>query len=224
MAAFVNKKVQLEELDLIWNKIPYKFIELIFMSEEERRKPENIAFQEVQATLDDLKILQIKDYTTTLVTFSKGKYIAFPTNYYHLINDRTLVGKVCSGCDGNVQQTQEATNRLTRTEVLPNKLDNTMAKTREDSPISEESGNRLYVYNLYKGNSQFNINEIYIDYLKKPTVVAYNDVTFPNGTTVIEFPDQTCYKFIDMCIIYISKITQQNQQKITNLMQQSSIQ
>ena len=217
IAAFVNKQITVDELDVYWAKCNYKFIDLIFMSKEERNKPENIAFQEVQAILDDLKILQIKDYSTALVPFGKGMYIPFPANYAHLINDRTLVAKTCDGCNGGLEQTKEVINRETKTESLYNKLDNTMSKTSEDSPISELAGGNLYVYNMFRGQQQFRINNIVIDYLRKPVPVKFNDVTFPNGATVLEFPETTCYKLIDLCVKYISIVTQQNQNKIQNL-------
>lgn len=217
IAAFVNKNIEIEEMDYFWKQSVYKFIELIFMSDKERMRAENVAFQEVQAVLDDLKILQYKNYTGSLVAFDNGKYLVLPDNYVHLLNDRTVVAKTCYECSQPVERTREIPNRLTETELLYNKLNNSQSKTSVDSPISEIDGLNIYVYNTYKGSEQFRINNIKIDYLKQPTDVTYNDVTFPNGTTVLEFPEQTCYKLIKCCIIYIAMVTQQNQQKIANL-------
>jgi len=219
IAAFVNKNIEPDELDYIWNQMFYKFIDLSFLPEEKRRLPQYQLFQEIQASVDDLRNLQESDYTNTLTLFSNGKKLLLPLNdYHHLINDRTLTSKVCKDkCGVETKQTLIGTNRLTKAEELHNKLNNTLAKTTPENPISKLDGDFLFVYNTYKGKKVFDIDAIYIDYIKTPEFTKYNDTGFPLGTKVYEIPDQTCYKLVRMCIIYISTVTQQNPQKISNL-------
>lgn len=212
IAAFVNSDVQLPELDVYWNEMTYKFIELVFMSSELRKDSENLDFQEIQASLDDLKNVTVKDASLALTVFAKGKYGTLPNDYNHLVSDRTLVAKTC----GKVLQTKESQNRLTGSEDLNNWIDNYTFKTNSESPISSLNVNSLYVYSFFRGKQLFDINQILIDYVRNPVNVAFTN-NGGNGAQILELPNATCYKIIRMCIIYISKITQQPQQKIVNI-------
>ena len=219
IAAFVYFDIQKEELDAAVTNRIYKFIELIFLSEKEKQRIENQQFQEVQAILDDFRILEVKNtFITVLTAHSQGMYGALPANYQHLINDRTLITKTCGL---NTFVDVEVVNRLTKSEPIYNVLDNTMSKTSVQSPISEITGNSIYVYNLYKGVKQFDIKEIRIDYLKKPAVIDYNGGA-GGGSQVLEFPNATCFKLIKMTINYLMEVSQQNQQKIINLQNATS--
>lgn len=209
IAAFVYTDIQKPEMDLVWNFITNVFISLIFMSDEERVTIENIQFQEVQATLDDLRELQVKDYSATLTVVSRGKSAALPENYLHILRTRTIVGKMCN----NVLQTRSRTNRILPSETIEDSLDNIIFKTSTNSPISFLNANELLVYNQFRDVEQFTIEGVYIDYLKKPAIVAYG----VDGGDILELPDATCYKLIRICIKYLSIVSEQNQNKINNL-------
>jgi hypothetical protein len=211
IASFAYANVQLQELDYNWNYCTDLFIQLAFPDKYAVQKPEK--YQDVQASIDDLKILEVLGNTNTLLTTTIGSYpvsyITLPENYRHLLNDSTLVKPL------NCDTTREVPNRLTETEDIKTILENSIFKTSQESPISHLSGNNLYVYNFYKNTKQFDIEAIYMDYLAKPTKVDFGN----NGSTVLQFPDQTCFKIIKTAIIYMSIIAEQNPNKIQLLKQ-----
>jgi hypothetical protein len=206
IAAFVYSDVLLPELDVFWNEGTNKLIELAFP--DESNDNQNKKYQSVQASLDDLRVLEILNHSPTITSEALGSYttsyITLPSNYRHLLNDTTTVKKI--GCETYVQ----APNRLTKSEDIYNLLETSVFKTSVKSPISRLTGNRLYVYQTYKGIKQFDIGAILIDYIKKPDVVAYGST----GNTVLQFPDQVCFKIIDIVLIYIAIVAEQNPNKI----------
>lgn len=213
IAAFVNMDIDKRELDYHINHVVDKFIKLVFPDEKDIYPNED--YSKIQASLDDLRVLEVNDYTPSMTVFTSGGYtgkkITLPTNYRHLINDRTIVKPLTCTIDRVI----ESPNRLSRASLIKNILENSTTRTYIESPVSRLSGNELLVYDSYKGKQQFNIENIVIDYLKKPNVISYG----VDGSTVIEFPDQVCHKLVDLAVIYISKISEQNPNKINFLEQ-----
>lgn len=213
IAAFVYANVELPELDYFWNQGTDIFIQLAFPDKYAIVNPEK--YQDVQASVDDLQVLEVLGYTNTIQSILLGKhnakYITLPIDYRHLLNDVTLVKPVNCTTD----ETREVANRLTLSGDIKNLLDNSIFKTSINSPISRLSGNNLYVYTTYKGQEQFLVDGIQIDYLKKPDIVSYGI----DGSTVIQFPDQVCFKIIKAVLIYMTIVAEQNTSK-TQLLKQ----
>lgn len=221
IAAFVNADIQLPELDYFFNQGVSKFVELAFPDEDDNKNPSkrNEKYAGIQATLDDLRVLEILGYNKNsgvgifndfTIGKNSGKSLSFPTNYRHLLNDRAVV--IPLNCAST--EAREVPNRLTQSDILPNILDSSYYKTDKESPISRLSGNILYVYNTYNNKVQFTIDNIYIDYIKKPDTVSYG----VNGATVLQFPDHVCFKIIEVVLIYIEIVSEQNPQKIQQLL------
>lgn len=213
IAAFAYRNVLLPELDYFWNYGTDMFIQLAFPDKYAIQNPEK--YQDVQASLDDLRALEVLGASNTLLSKTIGSYtvnyITLPNDYRHLLNDSTVVKPINCG-----DETREVPNRLTKTETIKNLLENSVFKTSIESPISHLSGNELLVYNYYKNIKQFDIENIYIDYLKKPQLVSYGN----DGSQVIQFPDQVCFKIIKTTIIYIAILSEQNSNKIQQLLKQ----
>lgn len=209
IAAFVYKNVKIEELDYFWNHVTALFVEYYFLPEDKRRLVEFTELEQIQANVDDLRVLLVPNNTLTpIVTFNEGKYADFPANYLHLVSDSTLIDKTCYVDSTKTTKRIKVQNRLQKTEDLRNVLDNTLAKSTIDSPVSHIAGNSIYVY-----ENNFTVAGIVIDYYKKPTAISYG----VSGSTVLEFPDITCRKIINLLILYIAKVTQQDPTKIQNL-------
>lgn len=217
IAAFVYRDVLEDELDYFWNQGTNKFIQLVFPDEDSTGEYSrfNERYEKIQVTLDDLRVLEILGYNLVGLsdfTFGNysGKFLPLPINYRHLLNDRTIVKPI----DCDTDETREVPNRLTKTNILNNVLENSIYKTSLSSPISHLSGNRLYIYSTYKNKEEFTIENIYFDYLKKPDIVTYGST----GSTILQFPDDVCFKIIDITLIYISIVAEQNPQKIQGLL------
>lgn len=214
IAAFVNRDIKLPELDYFWNQATDTFITLCVPDEnKELMMPKNTIekYSDVQASLDDLRVLEILGYTVSpLSTFTEstytGKSITIPANYRHLLNDKTKVQPI--GCSAD--KARVVPNRLTKRQDFDNVLENKYYKTDAESPVSSLSLNALKVYDSYKGVKQFDILDIYMDYLKNPAVVAYG----VDGSSVLEFPNNVCFKIIKTTLIYISIVSEQNPNKI----------
>ncbi len=209
IAAFVNKNVETWELDFFWQKGTNKFIKIAVPNIDDTRIEEE--YEGIQASLDDLRVLVVGNTAITLgseTTFGGYTYKAgsLPATYRHLLNDRTKVSPV--NC--TTTETREVPNRLTKHQDLFNILENSLQKTTIASPVSKIEGSNIVVYNSYKGVKQFNIEALYIDYLKKPTIYTY---ATDSGTT-LEFPDDVCFKIIDTTLLYMMKVAEQNPTKI----------
>ncbi len=219
LAAFVYADIQLKELDLFVNQGISKFIELVYPDiDDDASNPErrNEAYSKIQASVDDLRVLEVNGYTSTISDFTtgtyKGKKLTLPANYRHLLNDRCIVSPL--NCATTV--TAEVPNRLSKRQNLFNILDSNIHRTHIESPISVLTPTEIQVYNTFKGNKIFDINSIYIDYLKKPDTVAYGS----SGDTDLQFPDHVCYKIIETIIIYISIVIEKNPNTIELLKRQ----
>lgn len=103
--------------------------------------------------------------------------------------------------------TSVRTNRLTKSEDLPTILQNSFTKSNFKSPVSELVGNELFVY-----SKNFDVAEICINYLKKPT-----NVNFFTNTSLVEFNDDIQKYIIEKTIQHLAIRSEQNQQKIVNL-------
>lgn len=213
IAAFVNMDIDKRELDYHVNHIVDKFIKLVFP--DERDIYPNEEYSKIQASADDLRVLEVNDFTPSMTVFTSGGYtgkkITLPADYRHLLNDRTVVKPLnCVTTD-----IIEVPNRLTKGDLIKNVLENHIHKTSVESPVSRLTGNELLVYSSFRNKPQFTIENIIIDYIKKPANIAYG----ADGSSIIEFPDQVCHKLVDLAVIYISKISEQNPNKIQFLEQ-----
>lgn len=208
IAAFVNREIDEREMDYIWSGSTDRLLRLIVPSDSD--KDENDKYSNIQASLDDIRVLEVLGQSGTLTSFTQGTYtgkkVDLPANYRHLLNDRTLVHPLTCATGVNY----EVPNRLTKSDPLFNILDSKLYCTTAESPVSRLSGNTLHVYNTYRGIKQFDIENIYFDYLKKPAAVAYG----ANGSSTIEFPDNVCFKILDIAAIYAAIIAEQNPNKI----------
>ncbi len=195
LSSFAYRDILPEEKDIAIDKTTYDFIRAVF-------KPDtaNNDFQDHQITTDDLRVLEEKDYSIDVVSFKDGYKAEFPSNYIHLISDRSVVVTECGD--------KEFENRVIKSEKLRPVLGDSWTKTVPNSPVSNESGNFLYVY-----TDNFTIKKVYIDYIRKPRKVSLANDVNP------ELPDNVMHVIIDKTILRLSKVTEQPQQKIINLSQ-----
>lgn len=213
LTSFAYQDMLPEELDIAINANINRFIELA-LSKERDGKPHN-GFQDTQKKLDDIRELQNKDVSLSPITaFTDGDkvgvFAVLPLDYNHLINDRSIVNITCNIKGVPTITTKVRPNRVIDQEVLPNVLDNFFTKTDKDSPVSNLSGNNIYVYH---NPSNFIVSGIIIDYIRTPKKIDFNN--FP--LVVMEFPDPTCYKIAKMVVHHLSTVTEQNPQKIANI-------
>lgn len=204
--------IQREEFDLVINRTIDKIIQKAFRPEDvppQEKQDLELYFDKYQFTQDDFKVLKVKDDITTVTPFRRGVLRSLPSDYRHLINDRTIISKECYEDGVKVTKSKEVPNRLTKTEDIYTILENPFITTKEESPLSELVDNELRVYT----DDKFTVTNIIIDYCKEPAVV--DTVNFPNQD--LEFSNPTCYKIADFAISYLAKITEQPQQKIVNL-------
>jgi len=215
ISAFVYKDARPSELDYFWKGGTYMFIKLA-LPEIDSSIPDK-KYSSIQTSLDDLRAITVSNAVInnlTESTFGGHTYVSgsLPVNYMHLLNDRAIVQPIDCTTDGFI----EVPNRLTKAETLFNVLDNSIHRTTVNSPVSKISGNVITVYISYKGKKYFNVDNLYIDYLRTPTTYTY---ATDSGTT-LEFPDNVCFKIIDTVVIYMSIIAEQNPQKIQFLASQ----
>lgn len=212
IAAFVGRGFETWELDYLLYNGTNKFVDLVFPDTNDLKQNEK--YSDIQASIDDLRAITISNHS--LASFSEateGGYIVFkgnlPSDYRHLINDRTVLNSLVPGCEAT-DVGLVAPNRLTEQDELFNVLVNRLHRTSPASPVSKLAGGVLTVYASYKGVKQFQATSIQIDYVKNPT--KYNYAT-DSGTTV-EFPDGVLFKIIKTTLIYAATIAEQNPNKI----------
>lgn len=117
-------------------------------------------FQESQEKKDFLRTLEVLDKEITpLVSGTDYKEGDLPSDYLFLTGDSTQL-TYCS-------IVMRKPNRLTKTEPLREVLDFAFSKTVYESPVSVIHGSKIRVY-----FSDFTINKIFIDYLKKPATIS----------------------------------------------------
>lgn len=111
-----------------------------------------------QRELDEIRSLLVKNISLVKdVGLSNLEYDVYtlPDDYYFLISDKSSTIS-CS-------VTKVYQNRLYSTENLYEILEDTHFGTKYNSPVSELSTEKLYVYK----NSNFTIDSVIIDYIKK---------------------------------------------------------
>jgi hypothetical protein len=121
-------------------------------------KPDN-----KQKRVDELRSLIVKNtYLVKNTGLSTSDYQAYalPSNYLHLINDRSTT-TYCNRTFNNVD------NRQVEGEEIYNILNYSFTKPTYKSPVSHLNGNYLYVYL----NSTFNITSVVIDYYRQPVAI-----------------------------------------------------
>lgn len=213
IAAFVGRSYETWQMDYLWYTGTNKFVDLCIPNKEDMRPDEK--YSDIQASIDDLRAITVANATPNVTKHTEGGYtvykISLPTNYRHLINDRSItLGIGCTGNGGVVP------NRLVEQDDLYNILENKLYKTVASSPVSKIDDNKLYVYASYKGVEQFTVNAIFIDYIKNPTKYTF---ATDSGTT-IEFPENVVFKIIKTTLIYAATIAEQNPNKIQLLERQ----
>lgn len=104
--------------------------------------------------------------------------------------------------------TANRTNRLTKSEDIPDVLNGKFSKSVINSPISELVGNELQIY-----TNDFEIAKINITYIKKPTPVNYN-----TNVTLIEFAEDIQKYIVEQTVQHLMiRGGQDGQQKIVNM-------
>ncbi len=206
MGNFAYDDLQKEEVDIAINYSIDKSLRNVF-SPKDKRQPMSASkdgFEDLQLLLDDFKVLKEEDFPLTgLLTIGNKVKGTLPGNYYHLINDRSVLNKPNCG-------SIEKPNRLTDSEIVHTLLDTELGKTVAERPVSTLAKNVLTVY-----QEGFTVTEILIDYYKKPAKVDFNNPV--DGTGVIEFEDTTCYKIAEHIAKVCSIWLEQPQLKITYL-------
>lgn len=210
LGTFYTQDLLPEQIDLEVNKV----INLLIRNAFNREQIRGYGLEDVQLRLDDFNNLMVKDqeFTVTNISTNVGKagvFMTLPDNYLHLINDRSNILYNCNG------KTVPAIvpNRLTETEQLYNTLNNSIYRTRKNSPVSNLQGKILYVYT----NPTFKVKTIFIDYLKAP--VISDVVNNPNG--IFDFNDDFCYVIVESVIKKLCITAQQSPQKIGELTQEN---
>lgn len=217
IAAFVNSSFLPEEMDIHANWSINQFIDELFTPPQSRslntRQGQidisdlSKVLESSQLTIDDLRVLELLlELVPTVVTDTpeNKNIINLPTDYNHLVRDYSRITYVCAGAN----KIDKVENRLTKSEDLGSILKNPFTKTRRESPVSNMTGNTLVVY-----SRNFTINNVGIVYSKKPIEI---DVT-NNPNTVMEFPDNVCYKLAKATVVWLAIVSEQNPQKIANL-------
>lgn len=202
---FRYAEVSAAELDIHINHIVFKLVESYFQPEGRA-----LPFLDIQFAVDDLRVLE----QTNKLTASGANnlyFINFPANYNHLLEDVSILEYSCYENNKLVKKQKRAENRLTKPQIKERIKNSFFNRTNINSPISYIQGNSLFVL----GNDEFIVKEVEITYSKKPQVIEF----IPNITTVLEFPDVTCYKIVEAVVIYLAKITEQNPNKIISLQQ-----
>lgn len=206
MGNFAYDDLEREEVDVAINYTIDKMLRKMF-SPKDKRQAASISkdgFEDLQLSLDDFKNLKVEDVSLTgLTTVGNKVKGTLPGDYYHLINDRSVVNK--PNCDSI-----ESPNRLTDSEIVHRILQRTLSKTVPESPVSTMAANSMTVY--FDG---FTVTAIKIDYYKKPATVNFNVPA--NGAGVLEFPDSTCNKIAEVTAKVCSMWLEQPQLKVSYL-------
>lgn len=210
LGTFYSQDLLPEQIDLEVNKV----INLLIRNAFNREQIKGYGLEDIQLRLDDFQNLMVKDqeFAVTNISSNVGKtgvFISLPPDYLHLINDRSNILYNCNG------KTVPAIvpNRLTDTERLYNTLNNSIYKTKKNSPVSNLQGKILYVYT----NQSFKVKTVFIDYLKNPTIT--DTVNNPTGT--FDFNDDFCDVIVESVIKKLCITSQQNPQKISELNQEN---
>ena len=120
-----------------------------------------------QKEIDELRELVVRNTVLTLSSSTTAYNVyALPENYLYLLNDRTSTIK-CT-------VTAEYPNRLTKLEDLHTLLNYKYTKTKFNDPISNISGNNLYIYK----DSSFTIDTVSIDYIR-----TFSSINLLTGVT-----------------------------------------
>jgi len=171
-----------EEIDLYLNEAIELFVSQKYNDFVDARS-QNLAFEEVQKRLDDLRAILITDKELTPIavneTFNYG-VAALPGNYKFLVEDSTLVYyNACSDISYTLDVDKHISTFSNGSEVVvENRLKTSsnfrsnhsiaFKKTSYESPLSRIRGNNLEVYFEPK---KFIPKKIYIDYIREPQKV-----------------------------------------------------
>lgn len=124
---------------------------------------------------EELRILEEKSVCFEPQSFdSRSVYFEIPDNFYKLLRVESFIQ--CAGCPEISARTQEIKNNdLAEALTDPNwKPSYNYAET-----FSEIAGNKIIVYH----NNAFEINQVCIDYIRKPKAVAAPSLSF-NGSYI----------------------------------------
>lgn len=210
-----------QEIDLQLNRMQERFVKQKF----DVSNSDPLGFQETQKRLDDLRTLireqtynqvvpsgnlgENPDYNTLIVDEGQKWYVRFPDGagqtdeYLFLINARIKV-KVDENCPDS--SATETPIRLIKRDVLPRMLRHPFGKSTFINPIGAILDDKLYIY----GDGQMVVQEVYIDFIKKPRDVVYGPGHTPpvNNTSDSELPDHTHNEIVDMTVRHMAALLQ----------------
>lgn len=219
---YVYDNLETEEIDLQINRQIYTVIDGILDKFFGRTLKIGIdqGFQVNQVTLDNLRLQHVKDATTTLTTFTGGKKLDLPSDYYHYIKAKATISYSCREDGQTVTKTKLVKIRIAESQNVDAMLDNPLHKTVKESPIGEIAGNILYIYT----NENFDVTDVKLDYIKKPVQVVFakdinGDYDSVNSVS-FDIDNSLQYMIINMTVLKILKILEISQQKIANLEQE----
>lgn len=218
---YVYDSLETEEIDLQINRQIYSIVDGILDKHFGRKLKvgPDVGFQVDQVTLDNLRTLHIKGASTTLINIDNGKSFDLESDYYHYIKAVATLGYKCYDKGQEVTKTVKSKLRIVESGLIDEMLKNPLYTTSIDSPLAEIVGNKIYIYN----SDDFTIDNVKIDYIKKPIKVLYakdGGGNYDAGNSVTTDLDNSLqYMLVDMTVLKIMKIIEQPQQKIVNLEQ-----
>lgn len=228
MGFFAYQGLDHSEIDLQINHQIDLFIEAVVDKYYGRELKIGVkeGFQEDVARLDNLRTLHVKNASVSLTTNPDGSTFPLPTDYSHHIKTKVIASYTCVDVTTNVNSgvtkktiTNTLTNqvRIGESENMENMRNHPFYKTRKESPLGEIANNIIQIYT----DSSFNITQAFVDYIKKPAVVAYvediNGNYDPLNSVTCDLPHTVHRIIVNMTVIAISKIIESNPQKIQNL-------
>ena len=169
--SFANLDMWHDEVDRALNTSLLSMIEE-YSTEFDALKREK-KFEQIQSLLDKLDRLYIVDVELTPTQVSNAPFpyyyydlstIPSPNSVYRLLDDKSKVTVNC----GSTTKSKIVSNVLTKSYNLSRTLENSLTKTRRESPISHYENGKLRVF-----YNEFTINKIYIDYIKSPRLIHF---------------------------------------------------
>lgn len=222
---YVYDNLESEQIDLQINRQIYYAIDGILDKYFGRKLKIGIdqGFQVDQVSLDNLRQQHVKDANTTLTTSTGiGKKFELPADYYHYIKAKATISYSCYEDGVKKTKTEPVKVRIVKSQDIDNMLNHPFHKTVKESPIGEIAGNYVYIYT----NSDFDVTEVKLDYIKKPVKVVFaKDISgnYDAANSVhFDIDNSLQYMIIDMTVLKIIKIIESPQQKIINLEQETN--
>lgn len=208
---FVDEEVSPEEIVLQLNRAQYKIIDGILDPSISRELLEG-GIDIDQTNIDALQTIYVKNEQLEEVeSLTDYKIYELPSNYYSKVLITSLVN--ITDCD----ITKKVKVRTPKLQEFQTLLNHPFGKSQEDSLLGTITDNKIHVYTFEGGT----IKNVYLDYCKTPQQIEY--VRDVNGDYDSE-ASQDCilgssaqYLVVDLAIAYLTKISNQPQQKVVNM-------